>query len=292
MAGEHTESNEAEDGAHDIPEQAAPAEEAPPLVADADPTPESPALALESPAPAVERAAPTPTIDARDKEELATLELPTALDVSPAPPAIELAPEPDYPPPDSVPRPPPPVALKSYPDPVVDEVTPASGPAFFETKVKLTGKNLFRESIVRIGGVIAQTIGADEPRELRVLSPQGQKAGEVDVSVENPFHPPFVLRRAFRYEPLAPPEIVSVAPDHVATRKPTEVTVMGKSFVKGSVVLLNGKPAEAARFVSPTTIDVTVPPSENGKLVDVSVKNPDGATATARRAFVHDERFG
>lgn len=272
MAGEHTESEEAEDGAHDIPEQAAPAEEAAPAAADAAPTPESPAPG--------------------DEEALATLELPAALGVSPEPPSIDLAPEPDYPPPDSVPRPPPPVALRSYPDPVVDDVAPAGGPAFFETKVKLTGKNLFRESIVRFGGVIAQTIGADEPRELRVLSPQGQRAGEVDISVENPFHPPFVLKRAFRYEPLAPPEIVSVAPDHVATRKPTEVTVMGKGFVKGSVVLLNGKPAEAARFVGPTTLDVTVPPSENGKLVDVSVKNPDGATATARRAFVHDDRFG
>ena len=206
--------------------------------------------------------------------------------------AVELAEEPDYPPPNSVPRPPPPVSLKVYGRPVVEEVTPSRGPVLGETKVTLVGSNLLRVSIVRIGGIIAQTVGADEPRELRVLTPGGSKPGDVDITVENPHAPPTVLAKAFHYEALPPPRIVSVAPDHVATRGRTELTVMGEGFVKGTVVLFDGKPVENARFVSATTIDVTAPPGDHGKLVDVSVKNPDGATAVVRRAFVYDERYG
>ncbi|MCC6551762.1 MAG: IPT/TIG domain-containing protein [Polyangiaceae bacterium] len=204
----------------------------------------------------------------------------------------ELAASPGPPPPPLAPPPPPPVSVRSYPPPVVDEIAPARGSVLGDTRLTLVGSGLFRASIVRIGGVIAQTIGADEPRELRVLVPAADRPGEVDVTVENPFVPPLVLARAFLYETLAAPRIVSVAPDHVATRGGTELTLIGESFVKGTVVLFDGKPAPSPRVVSATTIDVTAPPGEDGKMVDVSVRNPDGQTATARRAFVYDRRYG
>jgi len=204
----------------------------------------------------------------------------------------ELSAEPDYPPPGSVPIPPPPVSLRVYPSPVVEEITPASGPIIGGTKITITGASLFRLTIVRVGGVIAQTVGASEPRELRVLSPETEHAGEVDVTIENPYVAPLVLAKAFRYERLAAPRITSVAPDHVATKGGTEITVNGEHFVKTTSVLLDGKPVEGARLVSASAIDVKVPPGEDGKMVDVSVKNPDGQSATARRAFVYDKRFG
>ncbi|MEZ4297155.1 MAG: IPT/TIG domain-containing protein [Polyangiaceae bacterium] len=217
-------------------------------------------------------------------EELATQELPAVK-------VAELAPEPDYPPPDSVPRPPPPMALKVYGTPRVDELSVAHGSVLGDTKLTITGENLFRATIVRIGGVIAQTIGATEPRELRVLTPQSARAGEVDIALENPFAQPLVMPKAFRYDALLPPKIVSVAPDHVAT-KGSEVTLTGESFVKATVVLFDGKPAASVRIVSATTIDVKVPPGDDGRMVDVSVKNPDGQVATVRRAFMYDRRYG
>lgn len=207
-------------------------------------------------------------------------------------PSIGLAVEPDYPPPDSVPRPPPPISLRTYPAPVVHEISPARGPVLGETKLALVGANLFRVTIVRVGGVIAPTIGADEPRALRVLTPSVDRPGDVDITLENPFVPPLVLPRAFRYERLAPPQIASVAPHQVATKGGTELTVSGAGFVTGTVVLLDGEPARHARLVSATAIDVTLPPGEDGRLVDVSVKNPDGQSATMRRAFMYDRRFG
>jgi hypothetical protein len=217
---------------------------------------------------------------------------PSGEPMEPPVPTVGLVPEPDYPPPESVPRPPPPISLKVYPPPAVHEITPARGPVLAETKVTLVGASLFRASIVRIGGLIAQTIGADEPRELRVLAPAAPRPGEVDVTIENPFVPPLVLPKAFRYEPLAAPRIGLVAPHQAATKGGTELTLTGEGFVKGTVVLLDGEPAVRARWLSATAIDVTLPPGEDGRMVDVSVKNPDGQTATVRRAFMYDKRYG
>lgn len=197
----------------------------------------------------------------------------------------------EYPPPHSVPRPAPPVSLRQYVAPSIDEVGPTHGPVLGDTKVTLTGKHLYRVSIVRFGGLIAQTVGADEPRELRVLSPPAERAGEVDITIENPFVPPVVLARAFRYEKLAPPAIESVAPERLATRG-GELSVLGHGFVKGASVLVDGKPADNVRVLSPTAIDAKAPPGDDGKMVDVTVKNPDGQSVTVRRAFVYDRRFG
>ncbi|MFO0591836.1 MAG: IPT/TIG domain-containing protein [Polyangiaceae bacterium] len=217
-------------------------------------------------------------------------------DVSDAPgtpggPAQILADEIEYPPPHSVPRPPPPVSLRQYVAPSIDDVGPGHGPVLGDTKVTLTGKHLYRVSIVRFGGLIAQTVGADEPRELRVLAPPAERPGEVDITIENPFVPPVVLARAFRYEKLAPPAIESVAPERLAT-KGGELTISGRGFVKGATVLVDGKPAASVRVLSDVAIDVKAPPGEDGKMVDVTVKSPDGQSATARRAFVYDRRFG
>lgn len=197
----------------------------------------------------------------------------------------------DLPPPDSVPRPMPLTAPKVYPAARLDEVEPSEGTILGETRLTLTGDNLFRYSIVRIDGLIAQTVGAQEPRELRVLTPPRDRPGAVDVVIENPMAPPAVLPGGFRYLPLPPPRITAVAPDHVAARGGAEISIEGQGFVKSTVVTLDGVPATSVRFVSSTTLEVKTPGGENGKLVDVVVKNPDGQSDLARRAFVYDERY-
>ena len=47
----------------------------------------------------------------------------------------------------------------------------------------------------------------------------------------------------------------------------------------------------SATIVSATTLEVKAPGGEHGKLVDVVVKNPDGKTDMARRAFMYDSRY-
>src|SRR5690606_11467383 len=87
---------------------------------------------------------------------------------------------PQLPPPTAAP--PPYVPPRVAPPALVDEVSPAEGSLLGDTRITLTGEHLFRESIVRIDGQIARTIGATEPREIRVVSPPRKTAGLVDVS--------------------------------------------------------------------------------------------------------------
>lgn len=211
----------------------------------------------------------------------------------PPPPPLDpgLFADADLPPPESVPRPRAPESVRAYPPPRLDDIEPAEGSILGGTKLTLSGDGLFRLSIVRIDGVIAQTIGAREPSELRVLTPPRGKGGAVDVSVENPLGQQVVKVGGFRYTPLAAPKITVVAPDRVAAKGGAEISIEGTGFVSSTVVLLDGVAATTVRFVSSTSLEVKTPGGANGKLIDVQVKNPDGQTDQVRRAFVYDERY-
>lgn len=194
------------------------------------------------------------------------------------------------PPPESVPRPrpvPPPTRL---PEPVIDEVEPANGFTIGGTKITLRGQNLFRESIVRVAGSIATTVGAREPNEIQVTTPPRPAPGPVDVSVQNPGAELVVVDKAFRYDSLPAPTIESVAPNRVAARGGGEISVSGGGFVSGTVVLLDGTPAQV-RVVDAQQIDVITPGGRDGVMVDVTVQNPDGKQAVEVRAFAYDARY-
>ena len=213
----------------------------------------------------------------------------------PPPPAVIMAPAgdaADLPPPASVPRPLPFVAPKVVPAAKVAEVEPDHGAVLAETKLTIRGERLFRESIVRIDGVLARTVGATEPREIRVLAPARMTAGVVDLTIQNPGSEPITLAKAFRYEPLPAPKITSVAPARGAVKGGTEISVLGQGFVKGAVVLFDGVEAAKTTYVDHTTVDARTPPGKSGQAIDVAVRNPDGQLVQARRAFLYDERYG
>lgn len=195
----------------------------------------------------------------------------------------------DLPPPASVP-PPRPVAIPTTkPAPTISEVTPSEGPVIGGTRLVLNGSHLYRESIVRIGGEIAQPLGASEPNELRVMTPPFKRPATVDVTVQNPGHVETVVEKAFRYVSIPAPKIVSVAPNRVGLAG-GDLSVVGENFVETSVVVLGTKDIEAT-FVDSKNLDFKAPPGTNGAVVDVTVRNPDGKDDTARRAFVYDERY-
>lgn len=206
-------------------------------------------------------------------------------------PAAVLLLVPELPPPASVPVPvrgPIPLLL---PAPKVLELSPADGPVLGETRVTLRGEHLYRESIVRFGGLIAMTVGAIEPRELSVRTPPRDAPGAVDVSVQNYGSQLFVLADAFRYEALPAPKITGVAPRRGAVKGGTELSVSGENFVAGSVVLLDGAPL-ATKLVDARTLEARTPAGKAGAMVDVAVENPDGKRALEPRAFAYDERYG
>lgn len=194
------------------------------------------------------------------------------------------------PPPESVPRPravPPPTTL---PKAVIEQVEPDHGFTLGGQKVTIAGENLFRESIVRIGGSIAATVGASEPKAIEVSTPPRPGPGPVDVSVQNPGAELVTLPKAFRYEPLPPPAIDSVAPNHVAAKGGSEISITGRGFLSESVVLLDGE-AVPTKFVDGSTLEVTTPGGDDGRMVDVTVSNPDGKQDVEVRAFVYDARY-
>jgi len=210
----------------------------------------------------------------------------------PMPPPIDLPPlDGDVPPPASVPVPRAYQAPTTQPAPEVQDIEPEHGPVYFETRVTLRGNHLYRTSIVRVGGQIATTVGAREPSELRVLVAPLEEPTAAEISVQNPGRDPAVLTQRFRYERLAAPILESVAPTHGAPRGGTEMTLVGTNFHPKARVEIDGAEVEPVNFVDETTLDVSTPPGEHGRTVDVAVINPDGRRVVAPRAFQYDERY-
>jgi hypothetical protein len=197
----------------------------------------------------------------------------------------------DLPPPASVPVPRAMAAPKQFPAPTIEDVMPTEGSVLGGTKVTLVGKNLLRQSIVRFGGSIATTVSAQSDREMRVLTPPSERAGSVELTVQNPGTDPVAAKQPFRYLALTPPKITSVAPNRGAVRGGTELSILGEGFVRETVVLLDGVEIAGTKFVDGTTIELRTPPGAAGKLIDVAVRNPDGKEAVSRRAFMYDERY-
>jgi hypothetical protein len=278
MSGDEVEGTEVEDGT--------PADDAP--EADAEGSPEADASDADRPETESAEAESTQPRPGEPRGE------PPPPPVPPGPPPSEdgnpISTIPLEPPPESVPRPravPPPTTL---PKAVIQDVEPDHGVTLGGDKVTLRGENLFRESIVRIGGSIAATVGASEPREIEVSTPPRPGPGPVDVSVQNPGAELVTLDKAFRYESLPAPTIETVAPNRVAAKGGTEISITGTGFVDQTVVVLDGA-AVPTKFVDASTLEVTVPAGQDGRMVDVAVANPDGKQDVEVRAFVYDERF-
>jgi hypothetical protein len=203
------------------------------------------------------------------------------------PASMELPP----PPPDAAPLPQPASAPTVLPAAVMSEVVPDHGPTLGGTKLVVRGKNLRRESLVRIDNVLCMTIGAgDAGTELRVTTPSRRGAGQVDVSVETPGAGTTVLEGAFRYDAIPAPEIATVAPNHSAVDGGTDLHISGKNFVEGTVVLVDGVEVDT-KLIDATDLELKTPAGRAGKMVDVIVRNPDGKEAKAARAFKYDDRL-
>jgi hypothetical protein len=251
----------------------------------------APALEEHEPAhaPALEEHEPAhATATADDAHEPA--HAPALEEHEPAHTPVVLLGEPELPPADLVPVPMAGPAPRVLPEPYVLELSPNVGPVFTETRVALRGAHLHRESIVRIDGLIAMTVGAIEPRELSVRTPPRATPGAVDVTVQNPGAPTLVLAGAFHYEPLPPPRITGVAPRRGGVKGGTEISVNGQGFVAGSVVLVDGLRTKTV-FVDAHTLEARTPPGKPGAMVDVAVENPDAKRAVEPRAFAYDERY-
>ncbi len=82
-----------------------------------------------------------------------------------------------------------------------------------------------------------------------------------------------------------------MSPNAGAVGGGTEMTISGKSFLKETAVLVDGKAPKTVKMIDASTIELKTPPGEAGKMVDVIVRNPDGKEAVQKRAFLYDPRY-
>lgn len=80
-------------------------------------------------------------------------------------------------------------------------------------------------------------------------------------------------------------QVVSIDPSSVGQNKAFEATILGAGFASGASVSVGGSPATGVSVSDENTITASVPAMATGSY-DVTVTNPDGASATLRRGLV------
>lgn len=181
----------------------------------------------------------------------------------------------------------------TYESPSAPKITglePRSGPTGGGTRVALEGENFPKGATVRFGGEACKSVTVKGPTLIEVVTPPLRSAGLVDVEVSSSETGPGVAPKAFRYEAMAAPVITGVSPARGTVDGGTELTVEGKNFVEGCVVLVGGAQVKTKR-ISGSVLEAYTPEGADGKLVDVAVRNPDGQAGFQKRAFQYDARY-
>ena len=76
-------------------------------------------------------------------------------------------------------------------------------------------------------------------------------------------------------------QVTTVSPDRIQARSNAELKVYGAAFEAGATVTLGGERVADVAFVDPNTLSLTAPTLPAGSH-DVTVRNPDGTSATLR----------
>jgi hypothetical protein len=168
-----------------------------------------------------------------------------------------------------------------FPSPVLVSVDPEEGPAAGDTPVSLRGRNFFEGVRAFFDEVACRHLVRINDTELRCETPPG-RPGFVDVEVRHPDAGFSVLEAGYFY--IAPPEVVSVSPDRGSDLGGTVIDIVGEHFTEDSAVTVDGVPCAEQVFIDEQHLSCTTPPGLPG-VVDVTVTNPDGQSATLIGGF-------
>ncbi|MBL8743133.1 MAG: IPT/TIG domain-containing protein [Myxococcales bacterium] len=174
--------------------------------------------------------------------------------------------------------------------PKITSLEPRSGPTSGGTRVVIEGDHFPKSCSVRFGDEPAKSVAVKSSTRLEVVTPPTRSAGLIDVVVTSIETGPGVASKGFRYETTPPPTITVVSPQKGTIDGGTELSIEGKNFAEGVVVLVGGLPAKTKR-ISGSVLEAYTPGGDDGKMVDVTVKNPDGQQAIQKRAFQYDARY-
>ncbi len=174
--------------------------------------------------------------------------------------------------------------------PKITHLEPRSGPTGGGTKIVIEGEGFPPNAAVLFDGFLAKTVVVKNANRIETVAPPSKRAALVDVEVTSPETGGGIAKAGFKYEATAPPTITSVSPNRGTIDGGTELGVEGKNFGEGCVVLVGGVVAKTRR-VSGSLLEANTPEGDDGKLVDVVVRNPDGQQAIQKRAFQYDARY-
>ena len=180
---------------------------------------------------------------------------------------------------------------ESRPMPRIDSITPRNGPMVGGTRVVVEGAHFPEGVSVRVGGQAPKRAVVRNGTLIEIVMPPSRAPGFVDIDVGRAETGLAVVKNAFRYDPSPAPSIETVGPNKGSVDGGTEVSIGGKNFASDATVLFGGKPATHVKFVDASTLEAKTPPGNNGDMVDVIVKNPDGKEAVVKRAFQYDARY-
>jgi hypothetical protein len=176
------------------------------------------------------------------------------------------------------------------PPPRITGVAPNQGPMSGNTRVSLEGEGFSQDCWVRIARDKPKSMVIKGPQLIEIVTPPCKISGFVDIEVGTAQTGSTVAKNVFRFVALPAPVVESVAPNRGSTSGGTEMSISGKHFNAESIVTIGGKQVKF-KLISPDLIECRTPPGNDGQMVDVSVKNPDGKESVVRRAFAYDARY-
>jgi hypothetical protein len=159
--------------------------------------------------------------------------------------------------------------------PTISSISPKAGASFAQTTVNIEGTG-FSGATVRFGGQTATVLSLTNTH-ITVLTPSNLE-GAVDVVVTNANGDEARVSGGFTFSPLG---VFAVKPQEALPSN--WVTVVGAGFLPGARLTVGGVEA-AIRATRTVEIDIVVPICPPG-VVDVSVTNPDGRSATLVGGF-------
>lgn len=175
--------------------------------------------------------------------------------------------------------------------PTITSVTPNKGPTKGGTQITITGSNFETGSIVTIDGVQANVTSVTSGNTvINAVTPAGT-LGQKIVQVINPSDGGTAsLQDGFEYLLIETnPKITSVSPNYGG--KGTLVYIFGSDFSRkigdsdGATVYIGNTVMDDVYVIDQNTITAVVPDLQYTGLYDITVVNPDTATAKSPQKF-------
>lgn len=165
--------------------------------------------------------------------------------------------------------------------PTILFIMPSSGSQAGGDTVTITGKNFKTAPSVLFGGNPATNVTLKGSTVITATVP-AHIPGKVNVNVINADGQSATFIDGYTYN--YPPTVTSISPNTGSTAGGDTITIRGANFFGIPKVLFGENPAAAVTADGTDSLSITTPAHEAG-LVDVTIANPDGQSATLVAAF-------